>query len=206
MAKYAMAIDLKACIGCHTCSVACKTANNLPKDMWWLNIHTDGAAVMDNSTGVFPNAQLSYTPINCMHCDNAPCVAACPTGATFKREDGIVMMDPDKCVGCGACVAACPYEGVRTLNTEEPGYDVEFALGAADAPKHKGNTVEKCTFCVNRVDKGEKPYCIDACPARCRVFGDLDDPQSEISILLRERKYTRLAEDKGTGPNIFYLI
>ena len=206
MAKYAMAIDLKACIGCHTCSVACKTANNLPKDMWWLNVKTDGADVMDNSTGVFPNALLSYTPVNCMHCDNAPCVAACPTGATLKREDGIVTMDPDKCVGCGACVAACPYEGVRTLNTEEPGYDAEFALGAADAPKHKANTVEKCTFCVNRVDKGEKPYCIDACPARCRVFGDIDDPESEISKLLKERQYKRLAEDKGTCPNIFYLI
>ena len=176
MAKYAMAIDLKACIGCHTCSVACKTANNLPKEMWWLNIHTDGVDVMDNSTGVFPNAQLSYTPINCMHCDNAP------------------------------CVAACPYEGVRTLNTEEPAYDVEFALGAADAPKHKANTVEKCTFCVNRVDKGEKPYCIDACPVRCRVFGDIEDPESEISKLLKERQYKRLNEDKGTGPNIFYLI
>ena len=206
MAKYGMAIDLKACIGCHTCSVACKTANNLPKDMWWLNVKTEGVDVMDNSTGTFPNAELKYMPVNCMHCDNAPCVAACPVGATFKREDGIVAMDADKCIGCGACVAACPYEGVRTLNDGEPEFYLDVELGHATAPKHKANVVEKCNFCAGRLALGEKPACMELCPGRARYFGDLDDPESEISKLIASRKVMRLQEEKGTEPNVYYLV
>lgn len=146
--------------------------------------------------GIRTNVFVKGCPLRCLWCANPESQQPMPQ----------LLLRQDKCVGCGACVAACPYEGVRTLNTNEPAYDVEFALGAADAPKHKANTVEKCTFCVNRVEKGEKPYCIDVCPARCRVFGDLDDPESEISKLLKERSYKRLNEEKGTGPNIFYLI
>lgn len=206
MAHFGLAIDLQACIGCHTCSVACRTANNLPKDMWWCRIHTVGGESMDTSSGTYPNAELSYLPVNCMHCDNPACVAACPTGASYKKDNGIVAIDSEKCIGCLACIGACPYAGVRTHNANEPEYDVEFALGAADAPKHVYNTVEKCNLCMNRTERGEVPYCVEACPAHARVFGDLDDLDSEIAKLLCERETTRLLEEKGTEPSVYYLV
>lgn len=206
MARYGLAIDLKACIGCHTCSVACKTANNLPKGMWYSNILTVGGKAMDTSAGTFPDATLSYLPVNCQHCDNPACAAACPTGATMKREDGIVVIDAEMCIGCGKCIEACPYEGVRTLNTNEPEYDIDFALGAADAPKHIVNKVEKCNMCASHVDNGGIPYCVEACPARARIFGDLDDPESEISKVLAERETTVLLEEAGTMPKVTYLV
>lgn len=206
MARFGLAIDLEACIGCHTCSVACKTANNLPREMWWSTIHTVGGTAMDTSEGQYPNAELSYLPINCQHCENPACVAVCPTGASFIREDGIVTIDTDKCIGCRACIAACPYTGVRTYNAAEPEYDVEIALGAADAPKHVYNTVEKCTLCTTRIDRGELPYCVEACPVHARIFGDLDDPDSEISKAVAGRETMRLLEEKGTEPKTYYLI
>lgn len=206
MAKYGMAVDLQACIGCHTCSVACKNANNLPKEMWWLQILTVGGESMDTSEGTYPNTSLSYVPMNCMHCDNPACVAACPNGAAYKREDGIVAIDTDKCVGCRTCITACPYTDVRQYNAKEPEYYVDFAMGAADAPVHKYNTVEKCTFCAGRAEKGEVPYCVEACPARARIFGDLEDPNSEVSKVIAERESMRLLEEKGTEPSVYYLV
>lgn len=206
MARYGLAIDLQACIGCHTCSVACKTANNLPNDMWWCNIHTVGGEAMDTSEGTYPNAKLSYLPVNCQHCDNPVCVMVCPTGASYKREDGIVCIDTEKCSGCRTCISACPYGGVRSYNATEPEYHVDFALGAADAPKHVYNTVEKCNLCVSRVERGEVPYCVEACPARARIFGDLDDPESAVSKAIAERETMRLLEEMGSEPKVYYLV
>ena len=206
MARYGLAIDLKECIGCQCCAVACKTANNLPKDMWWLNVLTVGGEERDTSEGTFPNTSMSFVPLACQHCANPVCVAACPTGASYKREDGIVMIDTDKCTGCRTCMTVCPYSGVRQYNSEEPAYDVDFALGAADAPVHTYNTVEKCMMCSSRVDEGKEPYCIEVCPVRARVFGDLDDPNSEISKLIAERDTMRLLEEKGTEPSVYYLV
>ena len=204
--RYAMAIDLRRCVGCDTCSIACKVSNNLPKDMLWLKVNTVGGAGKDTASGTYPNVAMSYLPVNCMHCTNAPCVPACPTKATTQREDGIVTVDSSLCIGCGACITACPYEGVRTLNEGEPEFYLDFELGHPTAPKHVANVVEKCNFCVGRLEQGEKPACMELCPGRARYFGDIDDPNSEISKLIASREVMRLQEDKGTEPNIYYLV
>jgi molybdopterin-containing oxidoreductase family iron-sulfur binding subunit len=203
--RYGMAIDLKRCIGCHSCSVACKSNNNLPNKIWWNRVLTVGGEGIDCASGTYPNAQIAHLPINCQHCENPPCVAACPTGASYKREeDGIVLVDYDQCIGCRLCMVACPYNA-RSFNWQEPEYYVDHAVGDADAPVHQFNTVEKCTFCVNRLARGEEPACMELCLGRARTWGDLDDPESEVSKAIQGRQTVRLLEDKGTGPAVFYL-
>lgn len=203
--QYGMVIDLSRCIGCHTCSVACKQANNLPNDIWWNRVLTVGGDAMDTAAGTYPNNDLQYITINCQHCENPACAKACPVGATYKRtEDGVVMQDYDKCIGCRMCMVACPYNA-RSFNWKKPDYYVEHAVGEFDAPVHQYNVVEKCTFCANRVARGEPPACMVLCPGRARYWGDLDDPDSDVSKALQGRQYVRLLEDKGTGPNVYYL-
>ena len=203
--RYGMAIDLKECIGCHSCSVACKSSNNLPNDIWWNRVLTVGGDSLDTPAGTYPNNELHFMPINCQHCENPACAKACPVGATYKRtEDGVVMQDYDKCIGCRMCMVACPYNA-RSFNWKKPDYYVEHAVGEFDAPVHQYNVVEKCTFCANRVARGEPPACMVLCPGRARYWGDLDDPDSDVSKALQGRQYVRLLEDKGTGPNVYYL-
>ncbi|KTE92427.1 4Fe-4S ferredoxin [Desulfitobacterium hafniense] len=203
--RYAMAIDLKECIGCHTCSVACKSANNLPNMIWWNRILTIGGDSIDTAAGTYPNNQMQFLPVNCQHCENPPCVKACPVGATYKRkEDGIVIQDYDKCIGCRMCMVACPYNA-RSFNWSKPEYYVEHALGDSDASVHQYNVVEKCTFCVNRIARDEKPACMELCPGRARFWGDLDDPDSDVSRVVKGRNYVKLLEEKGTNPSVFYL-
>lgn len=204
--RYAMAIDLKRCVGCHTCSVACKMANNLPNDVWWNRILTVGGEAMDTAAGAFPNNKMEYLPLNCQHCENPACVKACPVSATYKRkEDGIVIQDYDKCIGCRYCMVACPYSGVRQFNWKKPEYHIDFAVGDDEAPPHQYNTVEKCTFCTHRLAQGDIPACMELCIGRARYFGDLDDPNSDVSKAIRGRSYFHLLEEKGTKPSIFYL-
>lgn len=204
--RYGMVIDLTRCIGCHTCSVTCKIENNLPKDIWWNRILTVGGEAMDTAIGSYPNNEMHHLPLNCQHCENPACVKVCPVGATWKdTETGIVMQDPDKCLGCRYCMVACPYTGVRQFNFEEPQYVTDFPVGSADAMVHQKNTVEKCTFCAHRIAKGELPACIKQCPGRARYFGDLDDPNSEVSQLIRKNAHFQLLEEKGTNPSVIYL-
>ena len=132
------------------------------------------------------------------------CVAACPTEASYITEEGVVLIDYDKCIGCGACVGACPY-GARTLVSDQPFAFGDDPLPCEEQQAELGNIVEKCTFCAQYVKEGELPACVRACPGKARIFGDLDDPNSEISKLVREKQVHRLLEQHGTQPKVYYI-
>jgi len=175
--RYAMAIDTKKCVGCSDCVVACQIENNVP----------DGYCrdwVTETVTGQYPDLSLELRSERCNHCDNAPCVRCCPTGASQISEGGIVIVQNNKCIGCGACIESCPY-------------DARFF--------HPEGYVDKCTFCIHRVKQGLKPACVAVCPTKCMYFGDIDDPSSEISVLLAKRSHKVLAPEAGTNPHVFYL-
>lgn len=207
MTKYGMAIDTKRCTGCNMCSMSCRVDHNLPNDVLYSTAVTDGSDYFRVPTGVYPNdLKMMFYTMGCQHCDNPACVEVCPTGAAYKREeDGLVLIDNEKCIGCKSCIAACPYEGVRTLLSSEPTYPLDFQIGDHRAQEHIPNTVEKCTFCSERLDDDERPLCIDLCPAVARYFGDLDDSASEISKVLSERDYDQLLTEQGTGPCVYFL-
>ncbi|TGE39927.1 4Fe-4S dicluster domain-containing protein [Desulfosporosinus fructosivorans] len=177
--RYAMVIDTRSCIGCQSCTVACKVHNNLPVDMIYNPVTTVGP------TGVYPNLHMAHIPLLCMHCENAPCVNACPTGASQRRDDGIVWVDESKCVGCKSCVMACPY-GARVSN-------------------HEKGTVQKCDFCFDRVDKGNVPRCVQSCHQKARIFGDLEDETSDVFKLVNGEHAVRLLDELGTEPYVFYI-
>jgi molybdopterin-containing oxidoreductase family iron-sulfur binding subunit len=142
-----------------------------------------------------------------MHCQNAPCLEVCPTGATSKRPDGIVAVGYDQCMGCRYCETACPY-GARTFVEEIKGYYPEFGLTPYEQVMFQGHqegVVEKCDFCAERVAKGEEPACVATCPSYARHFGDLDDPNSEVSRLIAERRGYQLLPELGTDPSVYYL-
>lgn len=176
--KWGMVIDLGKCIGCHTCSVACKAENEVPPAVWrtWVKVMEKGA---------YPDARQYALPILCNNCENPVCVRVCPTTASYQREDGIVMIDPHKCVGCKYCMAACPYQ-VRHIN-----------------PLRR--YAQKCFFCYHRVDAGLKPACVDSCPTGARIFGDLNDPASEISKVLIQNPSVVLKPESGTRPAVYYI-
>ena len=203
--RYGMAIDLQLCFGCTECAIACKSNNNLPNNMWWNKVMTDGGKHPDTSRGTYPNVKMTHYPVSCQHCANPACTKVCPVGATYRDEKtGIVVQDVDKCIGCRMCMGACPYEA-RSFNWDEPVYPVSFPLGDADAPRHHAGVVEKCTLCGNRIARGEVPACMEHCPGRARHWGDLDDPNSEVSRAIAGRTLVRLLEEKGTEPSVYYL-
>lgn len=205
MTRYGMAVDTKRCFGCNKCSMRCKVEHNLPMDVLWTRGKTEGGDVFRVPAGTDPsNLAMMFYTLGCQHCDEPACVAVCPTGASVKREDGIVTVDYTVCIGCESCIAACPYEGVRTL-AKDPEYLMEFKTGDQTVPELIANTVSKCTFCAERTDRGERPACVDVCNANARYFGDLDDEDSEISQILKDREYDQLLTDQGTGPNVYFL-
>jgi len=179
----AMVIVTDRCIGCDACYVACKTEWDVPalKEAY----RTKVFEVED--TNRFGVATVSFLPVLCNHCDNAPCVDVCPTGASFKRsEDGIVLIAPDLCIGCKACMVACPYNA-RYYNEE-------------------AKTVDKCTFCLPRTSCGLEPACVATCVGESRNFGDLNDPESKVSQLMKDAtSIKRLKESDGTQPNVYYI-
>lgn len=178
MPKYAMVIDQRRCIGCMACVAACKTENGVPPEHFRTRVETE-------VDGKFPVLRMEIRPELCNHCDNAPCVQNCPTGASYKRKDGIVLVDRKKCVGCKACIAACPY-GARYIDPDH---------GYAD----------KCTFCAHRLKDGLEPNCVKTCIGKARVFGDLEDPKSAVSKLLREYSSYVLRAEAGTKPRVHYI-
>lgn len=205
MTRYGMAIDTKRCFSCNKCSMACKVEHNLPEDVLWSRAHTEGGDYYLTPSGTYPNdLHMGFYTLACQHCAEPACFEVCPTGATSVRDDGIVVVNYEECIGCKSCIEACPYEEVRTL-IENPTYLVDWKIGDAQTPDVQDGTVSKCTFCVERVDRGEAPICVEVCHMRARTFGDLDDPESEISKLIASREYTQMNEDAGTGPCVYFL-
>jgi dimethyl sulfoxide reductase iron-sulfur subunit len=205
--RLGLAIDLERCIGCWTCAMACKAENNLALGNWWNRVLTVEGAQTGMPGEVAGAPSMTHLPVQCMHCENPPCVKACPVGATYKREDGIVMQEYDACIGCRTCMAACPYN-VKIFNWSDPQYDPVLEndhIGFHSVEVRPRHVVEKCTFCVERLDEGLEPMCVEACPALTRTFGDLNDPNSEVSRVIRERGGVQLRPEFGTNPNVFYL-
>ena len=178
MANYGFAIDLPKCIGCHACTIACKAEHEIP-------VGVNRCWVKTVEKGTFPGTRRFFFPVLCNQCDEAPCARICPTNALFKRRDGIVDLNSDSCIGCRACMAACPYDQLFI-----------------DPNTH---TAEKCNFCANRVENKLLPACVIVCPTECRIFGDLDDPASEVSRIFQHEAVTVRKPEKGTGPKVFYL-
>lgn len=178
MAQYAMAIDLRRCAGCGACVVACQMENNQKPGVSWNHLDSCEWGTEVGASG------RAYIPHACMQCDNPPCVEVCPTGASYKAEDGVTLVDYATCIACGACITACPY-GARQLNDVEGNYfDAEEPAPYEAHGTQRANVVEKCTFCVERRADGKKPACVVNCPGRARYFGDLDDPESDVSQFL----------------------
>ncbi|MDR2852153.1 MAG: 4Fe-4S dicluster domain-containing protein [Burkholderiaceae bacterium] len=203
MAKWGMVFDLKACIGCNACVVACKQENSLPNGVFFTR-------TLSYEQGKYPNVKRTYVPTICNQCEAPPCQKVCPSGATYTREDGIVMVDRDLCIGCSSCAVACPYD-MRTMLSEAMFTQGLFGTGEITPFEQQGyarytpGTAVKCDFCSQRVDQGLKPACVQTCPANARVFGDLDDPQSAPNVLLRERKGKPPLPEKNTKPRVYYV-
>lgn len=179
MPKYGMVIDQRRCVACMACVVACKKENDVPHGQF-------RTRVVEEVEGEFPTLRMELRSELCNHCDNPPCVYNCPTGASYKRaEDGLVLLKKYRCVGCKSCLAACPYDA-RYINHEK---------GFAD----------KCTMCEHRIKEGKSPACVATCVGGSRIFGDLDDPESLVSIVLRENHSHVLLEGAGTKPRIYYI-
>ena len=190
MAHYGFAIDTVRCIGCHTCSTACKLSNNLPIDIWWNRVLTEGGEAMDTPGGEWPNNHMRFLPVSCQHCENPACVKVCPVGATYKDpETGVVRQDYDKCIGCRMCMAACPYTGVRSFNWEEPKYHHRlFRRGRVEVPVHQKHVVEKCTMCWHAAcAKGEEPACVERMSRASLASGEIWTTQRVRSVAARSR-------------------
>ncbi len=216
--KYTLVIDVGACIGCRRCQWACKEENNIPDTISppWIEIfqmddevQLTGEPTLEElkaggTTGYTKSPEPGhwYLPVACQHCDNPPCVKVCPVGATYKDKDGFVLMDYDRCIGCRICVVACPYSA-RRFNWLQPSVPENKVNPLV--PIRPMSVVEKCTFCVHRVRRGQLPRCVEVCPVNARHFGDINDPESEPAKILAANRGVRLLADVNTHPNIVYI-
>jgi tetrathionate reductase subunit B len=175
---FVMVLDLRKCIGCQACTSVCKVENNVPQGQY-------RTFVSETEMGAFPDVRKGFLPQLCNHCDEPACVPVCPTGATFKRKDGVVVVDNEVCWGCGYCISACPYDK-RYFNK-------------------KTKTADKCNFCAQRVDKGLLPACVETCIGGARVFGDINDKNSQVYKLISNFSTSVLKEAQGTKPQTFYI-
>ena len=222
--SWIMVIDTRKCVGCDACTIACVAENNLPPGVVY-------RPVVQQEFGTYPNVQLRFTPRPCMQCDEPPCVSVCPVNATWKRPDGIVTIDYDKCIGCRYCITACPY-GARTSDFGES-YIAEVAEGSdgmeevvfgAQAPwmeaagheygkewvreDHKSpeGNARKCHFCLHRLEVGQLPKCATSCIGRATYFGDANDPDSLVVELITKNNVQTLLPEKGTKPRVYYIV
>src|SRR6188474_1947502 len=176
MPNYGFVIDLRKCIGCHACTIACKAEHAIP-------VGVNRCWVKTVEKGTFPDTRRFFLPVLCNQCDEAPCAKICPTNALFKRRDGIVDLHADACIGCRACMVACPYDQLFIdPNTR---------------------TAEKCNFCANRVENDLLPACVSVCPTECRIFGDLDDPASEVASIAQREAASVLKPEIATRPFMY---
>jgi Fe-S-cluster-containing dehydrogenase component len=213
--RWGFVVDTDSCIGCGLCVVACKAENHVPEDpeysRTWVERHTttaDGVVHIDSpeggingyEPGVPPTTvagsavtDVRFVPRLCMQCEDSPCTGVCPVGATYRTPDGVILVDQDRCIGCGYCVVACPY-GARYI-----------VPAGGETPRGVAGVADKCTFCYHRITVGLRPACVEACPVGARTFGDLDDPQSPVSIALREQPTKVLKAALGTNPRVHYI-
>ena len=219
--KWVMVIDQRKCVGCHACTIGCVAENKLPPGVVYRPVITE-------ESGEFPNVHLKFTPRPCMQCEKPPCVPVCPVKATWRRPDGITIVDYDKCIGCRYCLTACPY-GARTSDFGEY-YTDAVAVGAdgqavsgphapwEDQPNHEyskswnrknhnspmGNA-RKCHFCLHRLEVGQLPMCATTCIGRATYFGDLNDADALVTELIAKNNVQTLLPHKGTQPRVFYI-
>ncbi|WP_165043375.1 4Fe-4S dicluster domain-containing protein [Adlercreutzia sp. ZJ138] len=186
MTKYAFAINLHRCVGCRTCTVSCKMENAVADGLQRIRVLNDASeTTLDAPAGVYPNVSFLWRPVPCQHCDEPPCIDPCPVEATWKRDDGVVVVDKELCIGCDSCIKMCPY-------------DARFLDETA-------GVVDKCDLCIRRLSNGEeKTMCELCCPNRAITVGDLDDPESAISKIIAENDVERYDEEAGTQPNVYY--
>lgn len=202
--QWGMVIDLQKCIGCESCTVACKAEKRTPPGVTY-NV------VKEQEHGEFPNVTRTNLPRPCLQCQDPPCVQVCPVAATWKMENGVTTIDYDRCIGCRYCLVGCPY-GARYFDFGED-YDDEFAEGDVTAPEYGRDddsedslgTAMKCSYCTHRLERGEEPSCVETCIGDARFMGDLSDPESEVSEMASKQRAFRLKEGEGTNPNMYYL-
>ena len=218
--RYGMVIDTRRCVGCRACVAACKAENKTPPGVSY-------TVVMENALGERPDDRPYFLTKPCFHCQEPPCVPVCPVGATFKRkQDGLVVVDYDRCIGCRYCLVACPYQArFADFGEDYPAVEEDTPFAQVRSPEYgqfrerkegkspTGNA-RKCTFCLHLQDEegkydkdaGRWPACAKTCVGKAIFFGDFNDPESEVSRLLRERQAIRLKEELGTEPNVYYLL
>ena len=188
MARYGIVVDLNRCTGCMTCALACKAENETRPGIWWNRVLEVESWHLD---------RIAYVRYACMHCDNPPCVPACTQNAIYKRPDGIVAIDPDKCRASADCAAACPY-GLIQVNPDTTYFPED------KAPAHPPAKASKCNLCSHRIDGGDLPACVASCPSRAMTFGDFDDPQSPVQEKLKHA--APLLEQEKTRPKVLYIM
>jgi len=197
MTRYAMVIDVGACVGCEACVAACSMENHTP---YWENKFR--THIEEQVSGSYPNVGRKFIPRLCMHCGSAPCEDVCPTGATYTTPEGVVKVDANRCIGCGYCIIACPYDARFRY---ERSFLKEAKEMFGEEIAHSKPHADKCDFCLHRVRQGLLPACVDTCPLHARIFGDLDDPNSEVAKLVASGKARPLKANLGTKPNVFYI-
>ncbi|BAE85540.1 DMSO reductase iron-sulfur subunit [Desulfitobacterium sp. LBE] len=183
--QYGMLIDTTRCVGCQTCVIGCKINHKVPGGAHWSSVEMIGSRIMYQPAGNYPNPVLAFRPRLCNHCADPACVKNCPTGAMHKDDNGLVSVNQDVCIGCKYCVWTCPYDA--------PEFDTEKKV------------MSKCTFCMELIAKGEKPYCVESCPGEARIFGVISDPDSEISRLIAAKHAQPFLPKFGTGPSVYYV-